>query len=56
MTFDIKNCSDTQLWELLKDISTILENKDNTDSMYAKLFTKDDEEFVRIKDLIKNGK
>ena len=29
---------------------------DNTDSMYAKLFTKDEEEFVRIKDLIKNGK
>ena len=29
---------------------------DNTDSMYVKLFTKDDDEFVRIKDFIKKGK
>ena len=28
---------------------------DGTDSMYAKLFTKDDDEFARIKDLLKNG-
>ena len=28
---------------------------DNTDSMYAKIFTKDDDEFARIKDLLKNG-
>ncbi len=29
---------------------------DNNDSIYVKMFTKDDEEYVRIKDLIKNGK
>ena len=28
---------------------------DYTDSMYVKLFTKDDEEFKRIKDMLKNG-
>ena len=28
---------------------------DGTDSMYAKLFTKDDEEFARLKDLLKKG-
>jgi len=28
---------------------------DYTDSMYVKLFTKDDEEFKRIKDILKNG-
>jgi len=28
---------------------------DGTDSMYLKMFTKDEEEFVRIKDLLKNG-
>jgi len=29
---------------------------DGTDSMYAKIFTKDEEEFARIKALLKNGK
>ena len=29
---------------------------DGSDSMYLKLFTKDEEEFARIKDLLKNGK
>lgn len=29
---------------------------DGTDSMYLKMFTKSDEEFVRIKDLLKTGK
>ena len=29
---------------------------DGTDSMYAKIFTKDEEEFSRIKSLLKNGK
>lgn len=28
---------------------------DNTDSIYTKLFTKDDEEYIRIKDLLKKG-
>ncbi len=29
---------------------------DNSDSMYAKIFTKDDDEFARLKDLLKVGK
>ena len=41
MNIDIKKCTDTQLWELLTDISTILKGKDIKDSMYivwVKLF------------------
>ena len=41
MNIDINKCTDTQLWELLTDISTILKGKDIKDSMYivwVKLF------------------